>query len=114
MADAVPRRTGRNGRSPRYAERPSSSSRGYGGEYRKARELKVAHNPLCEVCESRGKVVPMAETHHVEPTAKRLDLAASVANLVSVCKECHCEIEGLDWAELGKRYGIKPMELFTW
>lgn len=112
MAQAVPRRTGVGGKSPYYQERGSSSSRGYDSTYRKAREVKISLRPLCEVCDSRGGTTPAVETHHVEKVRDRRDLAAHVSNLVAVCKLCHVEIEGLSWAELDKRYGIKPTAVF--
>lgn len=111
MADAVPRRTGSKGRGPAYDRREKTAERGYGGAYQRARVLKLAARPLCEVCESRGSTTPAVQTHHVEPTARRIELAAHVSNLVSVCERCHIEIEGLGWRELGERYKIEPTQL---
>lgn len=114
MAQAVPRRTGDGGKSPYYQERGSAHARGYDATYAKAREVKLAAKPLCEVCDSRGDTTPAEQTHHVEKIRERRDLAAHVSNLVSVCRTCHVEIEGLGWPELAKRYKIEPTELQGW
>jgi 5-methylcytosine-specific restriction protein A len=51
--------------------------------------------PLCERCESKGKVVPMDEVHHKIPFAlgktpeEIEELAFNWDNMESLCSSCH-------------------------
>ena len=74
----------------------------YQGIYQDRRWLKLRNqkrrvNPLCERCERKGKVTPMAEVHHKKPfqegrtPAEVEALAYDWYNLESVCEPCHEE-----------------------
>jgi 5-methylcytosine-specific restriction protein A len=69
--------------------RGSSRARGYDRAWEKVRALKVALNPLCERCEARGLVVPVAEVHHVVPIEDAPELRLDIGNLESLCLPCH-------------------------
>lgn len=52
------------------------------------RDLKIKKNPLCEDCGA-----PAAEVHHVLPVVARPDLAFTLENLRSLCRDCHARQE---------------------
>lgn len=59
------------------------------------RRRKLKNNPLCEICETNGKVVQTQEVHHIIPFDYGIDeedkkrLAFDYDNLMSLCIECH-------------------------
>lgn len=53
------------------------------------RELKLKADPLCQLCERRGRLVPATEVDHVVPLVDRPDLAYEWANLMSICRPHH-------------------------
>jgi 5-methylcytosine-specific restriction protein A len=55
----------------------------------KLRNHKRRVNPLCERCESLGKVTPTKEVHHKIPFDVDPDLAFEWENLESLCCDCH-------------------------
>lgn len=63
--------------------------------WKRLRELKLAEQPLCEVCLANGKVKQADDVHHVKSfvglvdKAERLALAFDYDNLQSICKACH-------------------------
>ena len=73
-------------------DRGNSADRGYDAQWRKVRELKLAQDPLCEICESQ-KIVKTADlVHHIIPIDECPDLRLVMSNLMSVCTEHHEEI----------------------
>lgn len=74
------------------AVRPASSQRGYDAAWRRARDAKLARDPLCEDCLRRQRIVPAVEVHHVVALrrgGRRLD----ARNLRSLCRACHRRAE---------------------
>ena len=67
-------------------------------EWKLVRLAKIERNPLCEVCESKGKIVPAQAVHHIIPIETATDydhmrdLAFRYSNLMSVCYICHSDI----------------------
>lgn len=67
--------------------------------WRRLREIKLATDPLCEVClEQRGRTVAAEDVHHrvsfmstTDPDMRR-HLAYDYSNLQSLCKQCHQKI----------------------
>lgn len=61
--------------------------------WKKARTMKMARDPLCEICSQKGKVVAATQVHHLLPITKypkdRLDLDL----LCSLCDSCHAKVE---------------------
>ena len=59
---------------------------------------KLRANPLCEVCEAQGYVVPAQAVHHRHPIEDSHSLqemkhwAFMWSNLQSVCSSCHARI----------------------
>ena len=53
--------------------------------WRQCRRFKLLCNPLC-TC---GQLA--TEVHHLQPIAKRPDLALDIDNLESVCHRCHLQ-----------------------
>lgn len=83
-------RTARPIEHQRYDDpnRPSSAERGYGAEWRKARELVLRRdNWLCVPCRRAGRATPAAEVDHVVP--KEEGGTDAHENLQSICRDCH-------------------------
>lgn len=61
----------------------------------KLRLTKLANNPLCENCYSKGKIAPASEVHHVIPVENGINydnmkrLCYDYNNLQSLCRDCH-------------------------
>lgn len=76
----------------RYDEhRGSPSKRGYDATWRRFRQVFLSMHPLCEVCESEGRITPALEVHHVVPLSDggpRLD----PDNCRALCRSCHSKI----------------------
>lgn len=64
---------------------------------RNSKEWKVVRgcyrdeHPLCEACEARGELVPMAEVDHRLPLEVRPDLGLTWSNLQALCHPCHAQ-----------------------
>lgn len=58
-------------------------------KWRKLRSVYIRRHPLCEVCESAGRVVPSKEIHHKQPRQLRPDLELKWSNLQALCPYCH-------------------------
>lgn len=54
-----------------------------------ARDLKLRKNPLCERCLLVGRHVEAEHVHHRTDVADAPELAYDLANLESLCHECH-------------------------
>ncbi|MBI9110279.1 HNH endonuclease [Maridesulfovibrio ferrireducens] len=65
--------------------RGSSSSRGYGAEWRRIRKAKLTLNPLCEECAQNGCVSRATTVHHRDHDPHNNE----DSNLMSMCRECH-------------------------
>lgn len=59
------------------------------------RELKIAQQPLCEMCLKEGKTTIAEDVHHIESFMstddhmRRMALAYDYENLMSICKIHH-------------------------
>lgn len=66
--------------------------------YQKVRLWKLHKNPICEICESVGRIRAVEEVHHwVSPfasgdEAEMKELGNDFNNLVSLCSKCHHEL----------------------
>ncbi|HHW13486.1 MAG TPA: HNH endonuclease [Firmicutes bacterium] len=81
-------------RAVRQAEderRGSARERGYDRRWEKVRQMKLAHDPLCERCLQAGRVTPATMVHHVRPIRQGGEVL-DMANLLSVCRRCHDEL----------------------
>ena len=65
--------------------------------WKRIRDWKIRNNPVCELCESRGRVTPTKEVHHIIPfdrgttEEEKQNLAFDYDNLESLCEKCHEE-----------------------
>jgi 5-methylcytosine-specific restriction protein A len=76
----------------------SAAGRGYGTEWRKASKKFLQAHPLCEKCQSEGRVKAAEDVHHIKSpffngTYSR-ELLLDEKNLMAVCKDCHAAIHG--------------------
>ena len=69
--------------------RLSAAERGYDGHWKKIRDAKLAHDPLCERCRTKGFVVRAALVHHRDRNARNNPHDGS--NHESLCWACHEE-----------------------
>ena len=70
-------------------QRPSATARGYGARWRRARQAFLARNPLCSLCEARGRLEPATVVDHREPHRGSAVLFWDEANWAALCKSCH-------------------------
>ena len=76
--------------------RGSPSARGYDSNWRRVRTVKLAANPLCELCGAAGGVTVATEVHHLQTIRERPDLRLTIENLQALCKPCHSAITMAD------------------
>jgi 5-methylcytosine-specific restriction protein A len=69
--------------------RPSSSARGYGRRWAKARLMFLAANPLCIDCLARGRTEAATEVDHEIPHRGDAVLFWDQTNWRARCKPCH-------------------------
>jgi 5-methylcytosine-specific restriction protein A len=67
----------------------SSTARGYGYKWQKAREEHLAENPLCVRCEEQGDVTPATVVDHIIPHRGDMTLFWDRKNWQSLCKTHH-------------------------
>lgn len=70
-------------------DKRSSSERGYGSKWQKARLAFLASNPLCIRCEAKGRAVPATVVNHRIPHRGDLKLFWDRKNWEPVCKLHH-------------------------
>ena len=75
-------------------QRGSSSARGYDRRWQMIRRIKLANDPLCERCESEGRVKAADMVHHVKPVDTHPEGRLVISNLQSLCYNCHEIVEG--------------------
>jgi len=72
--------------------RGTQTARGYDFAWLQLRDWYRERHPLCERCESRGRLTPMRDVDHVIPFHGRDDLRRlDPDNLQSLCGQCHRE-----------------------
>lgn len=65
----------------------TTTERGYGWRWQKAREVILAREPLCRPCKQAGRVSPATEVDHVVEKAR--GGTDDPDNLQPICKHCH-------------------------
>lgn len=73
------------------SRRASSTARGYGRTWQKARAAWLHKHPLCVVHERRGQVVAATDVDHVVPHGGDKALFWDSDNWQSLCHSCHSE-----------------------
>ena len=71
------------------AGRTSSTARGYGYRWQRAREAFLAEHPLCVMCQAEGRVEPATVVDHVVPHRGDERLFWDRGNWQSLCARCH-------------------------
>ena len=74
-------------------DRQSSTQRGYGSRWQKAREAWLREHPLCVDHLARGQLVAATVVDHVRPHKGDLKLFWDRHNWQSLCKNCHDSIK---------------------
>ncbi|MFK3973764.1 HNH endonuclease [Pseudomonas sp. NPDC087358] len=69
--------------------RGTSSERGYGYRWQKAREGFLRKHPLCVHCEQRGRVTAATDVDHITPHRGDKDLFWDRQNWQGLCHPCH-------------------------
>lgn len=87
MPRAAPRHSAR--RRPPKDDRPSSTRRGYGAAWQRARLRYLANHPLCVHCEARGEIRAATVVDHVDPHRGDMGKFWDVGNWQALCKRCH-------------------------
>ena len=72
--------------------RGTPKERGYDTQWTKVRAMKLQQDPLCEFCESIGKVTPAVLVHHIKTIRDRPEIRLEMENLMSLCRSCHDEV----------------------
>lgn len=71
-------------RTRRMANDPRNTAR-----WRRLRDMKRSHDPLCEACKAEGVTRAMDQVDHIIPIEQRPDLAFVWENLQSLCTQHH-------------------------
>lgn len=61
----------------------------YGRRWRKARKIFLAANPLCKMCEQKGRVETATDVDHIEPHKGDYDKFWDQTNWQALCEACH-------------------------
>lgn len=75
--------------SARAAKGKSSSARGYGYKWQKARALYLSAHPLCVMCSTDALPVAAVVVDHIKPHGGDLVLFWDKSNWQPLCKHCH-------------------------
>jgi 5-methylcytosine-specific restriction protein A len=82
----------------------SRQARGLGADWDKARIRALRRDfGMCQLCAKADRDTPATEVDHIIPRSK--GGTHDLANLQSLCHECHAEKSA---ADLGKRYRPRP------
>ena len=67
----------------------SSTERGYGYRWQKARERFLRSNPLCVYCKVKGRVEVATVVDHIIPHRGDQDIFWDESQWQALCKSCH-------------------------
>jgi len=73
----------------KYQRDPDTNQR-YGRAWRRIRARYIQAHPLCEQCQSEGRLTPAEEVHHIRPLTD--GGTHDNRNLMALCKSCHSRI----------------------
>jgi 5-methylcytosine-specific restriction protein A len=71
------------------ADRGTSSQRGYGYKWQRAREAYLQAHPLCVRCAAKDRVVAATVVDHIIPHKGDMTLFWNSGNWQPLCKPCH-------------------------
>ena len=61
-------------------------------QWQKARDRYLKKNPLCEICEKKGRTKAAEVVHHKVEVKENFSKRLDIDNLMSLCKKCHQEV----------------------
>lgn len=70
-------------------DKRSAAERGYGSQWRRARDAFLKQHPLCQYCQEDGRVEPATVVNHITPHKGDQTLFWDQANWQAVCKLHH-------------------------
>ena len=71
----------------------SSTQRGYGYRWQKARERFLKKNPLCVYCQKNGRAEPANVVDHIIPHRGNQELFWRESNWQALCSSCHSSVK---------------------
>ena len=84
--------------------RNRNTKRRYGRAWKRIRDRYAAEHPFCELCYSRGVLVPTEEIHHKLPLSE--GGTHDRGNLIALCKPCHSQIHAKRGDRWHDRQGV--------
>nr|WP_288358226.1 HNH endonuclease signature motif containing protein [uncultured Pseudomonas sp.] len=75
------------------SDKQSSTQRGYGYKWQKAREHHLAANPLCVYCQRQGLVTAASVVDHITPHRGDMAMFWDPENWQSLCTSCHSSVK---------------------
>ena len=89
VRDGVCSACGPRRRAPATSDRGpgKTAERGYGGAWQRLRLRKLRQHPLCEECQSHGRITAATDVDHILP--KAAGGSDEDGNLQCLCHECH-------------------------
>lgn len=79
--------------SDSWRQNKSSTQRGYGYKWQKARERYLMKNPLCVYCHRDGRVTAANVVDHIIPHRGDQKLFWRESNWQALCDSCHSSIK---------------------
>lgn len=73
----------------REKPRETSTKRGYGYKWQRARAGFLAKHPLCLHCQSKGRVVVATDVDHITPHKGDMTVFWDRSNWQALCAPCH-------------------------
>ena len=92
------------------SDRLTSSQRGYGSRWQKAREGYLRSHPLCRECEKQGKLTPATVVDHIIPHKGDQGLFWDKDNWGALCKPCHDAKTAREDGGFGNKASTKPRQ----
>lgn len=77
------------GKQMRDDRRGSSTERGYGSRWQKARVSFLKSHPLCVHCQERELLIPASRVDHITPHNGDQELFWDHDNWQALCESCH-------------------------
>lgn len=81
----------KHAKRPEPVKRESSTKRGYGYAWQKARAGYLRNHPLCRSCEAKGLLVAAEHVDHIKPHHGDKTLFWDSSNWQPLCAPCHSE-----------------------
>lgn len=79
--------------SDSWREGKSSTQRGYGYKWQKAREKFLKKNPLCVYCQRDGRVTAANVVDHITAHRGDMKLFWKESNWQALCSSCHSSVK---------------------